>query len=152
MSTFFKMKRNGSIKLIGTVVIALVLMLVIISTFPTIKDRAADILWFLEDKAPDARILYFNVEPEPFYDDTAIKYKLDKAAEIEIKIFDQQEKVIWRKEAEYKQGVDKVVWDGKNEDGELIPLNTDYFVVLSAGKANKTQSVSRILMSPGADN
>ena len=82
--------------------------------------------------------LYQNY-PNPFNPATTIKFTLEKTEAVNIKIYDIKGALIrelMNKKA--NAGLNKIVWDGKNEHGNLVTSGI-YFYRISAGKFSQTK-------------
>jgi Leucine-rich repeat (LRR) protein/flagellar hook assembly protein FlgD len=84
--------------------------------------------------------------PNPFTTSTAISYKLNKQADVQVSIYD----ILGREVRKYNigeqtSGVHGIIWDGKNNSGQIVTTGV-YFYRLNAGKENL---VNKMILTRG---
>lgn len=83
--------------------------------------------------------------PNPFNPSTTINFTLRKSEYVQIMIYDQLGRLVKKLVDENKgKGINSVVWDGKNDAGDLVSSGI-YFYSLKAGK-NKTITRKMIVL------
>jgi hypothetical protein len=86
---------------------------------------------------PDDYALYDNY-PNPFNPETTIKYQIPEKGQVTLKIYNmigQEVRMLINEEK--NAGIYQVLWDGKNDNGQLLPngmyfyrLVSDYFIAV----------------------
>ncbi|MBN2000614.1 T9SS type A sorting domain-containing protein [candidate division KSB1 bacterium] len=65
--------------------------------------------------------MLFQNYPNPFNPITNIEYEIPKAGRVEIKIFNVTGQLIKSIKSEFQEaGVNKIIWDGKNDQGQPV--------------------------------
>ena len=84
---------------------------------------------------PDKKnnVLYQNM-PNPFSDQTVIRFNLDKASNINVNIYDITGRLVRNliRNRTYPVGTNEIIWNGANDDGSKLSNGT-YFYVLKTG-------------------
>jgi hypothetical protein len=81
-----------------------------------------------------------NNYPNPFNPVTSIPFKLNKAQNIEIRIFNALGQLIWSKKGFYREGPSIVKWDSKNKNGSLVASGI-YFYQLVTNENTETKKM-----------
>ena len=72
--------------------------------------------------------------PNPFNPTTTIQYQLPKAADVKIQIFNSMGQLVRNLEQSCQQpGNYQVIWDGRNDLGQLVPSGLYYYQIISGG-------------------
>jgi hypothetical protein len=80
----------------------------------------------------EARPFAVSVSPNPFYQNTAIKFSIGHSPEnVELKIYNSSGRLVRQWSHVQTRQSDQVVWDGKDNSGRLVPAGT-YFIALQA--------------------
>jgi hypothetical protein len=94
----------------------------------------------LDSNVPESFTLFQNY-PNPFNPETTIRYRLPSAQEVQLKIYNilgQQVKLLLDKQQ--LAGDYKVVWDGKDDRGNLMPSGV-YIYRIQAGDFEKSNKM-----------
>jgi hypothetical protein len=114
----------------------------------TFKKGISVLKSLLNSMIPNQTALLNNY-PNPFNPDTWIPYQLSEESDVSITIYDANGKIVKNLDLGHKSAGIYVTqdrsahWDGKNEAGETVASGV-YFVVLKAGKYQKTQRIVMI--------
>ncbi len=88
----------------------------------------------IEEDLPTSDI---NVYPNPFDETIAIEYSLLEASHVSIFIYDMSGKVVNKLfRGEQQAGAQKLVWDGKSEDGANVSNGLYNYSMLIDGRHN----------------
>lgn len=93
--------------------------------------------------APSAFVVHQNY-PNPFNPETEIRFALPKASQVVVSIFNVLgEKIRTLVDAPYEAGYHSVLWDGKDEYGDLV-VSGVYLYQLRAGEFSQVRKMSLI--------
>lgn len=94
-----------------------------------------------EDETIPSSFELFQSYPNPFNNTTAIKYRLQKTADVSLVIYNVLgQKVRTLVEEEKQRGAVTVIWDGKDEQGKDLSSGI-YFYRLTAGEVSQTRKM-----------
>jgi hypothetical protein len=85
--------------------------------------------------------LYQN-EPNPFVDQSVIKFTIPVYDNVEFKIYDIYGKIVYEHVAKYTTGTHTLKWDGKTNDGLALSAGTYYYQM----KSGKFTDVKRLVL------
>ncbi|MDZ7291831.1 MAG: T9SS type A sorting domain-containing protein [candidate division KSB1 bacterium] len=80
--------------------------------------------------------------PNPFNPETTIEYTLPKPSFVKLEIYDMLGQEVRTLVSKFQQaGVKSVVWDGKNNQGQLVPSGLYIYRIVADGFAQSSKSV-----------
>lgn len=98
----------------------------------------------VEDLAPTTSARLVAGSPNPFRDATSIEYRLDQATPVQLSIYDVQGRLVRTLvERDAPAGVNRVVWDGKDDAGRAVPSGS-YGAVLRTSEGEESRHLTRI--------
>lgn len=94
-----------------------------------------------DDTAVPANSWLIGNYPNPFNPETTIEYFTEKAAPVQITIYNQKGQVVRKLEAEAEaKGTHSIVWDGTDDRGQSVGSGVYYYHMLS-GKYSSTRKM-----------
>jgi hypothetical protein len=78
--------------------------------------------------------------PNPFNPETTIRFRMDKSAPAELTIYNEKGQVVKTINTITTQGINSVVWDGKDLSGKQVSSGV-YFFRLKSGSYSSTKKM-----------
>jgi hypothetical protein len=98
----------------------------------------------VEDLAPQGVARLAAGSPNPFRETTAIEYSLDRSVPVQLSVYDVQGRLVRSLvEQQGSVGTNRVVWDGRDDAGRLVPSGS-YNTVLRTPQGDASQHLIRI--------
>ncbi len=91
---------------------------------------------------PTQQILNMKVYPNPFRHGTRLEFNLTKSLPVEINVLDLKGRLVTKQYQQSKTGLNDWEWDGKDEQGQMLPTGV-YFI---KAKTASSQSVRKAVL------
>lgn len=84
--------------------------------------------------------LNLNCHPNPFAENIKIEFSLKRNTDASIEIFNNLGEVVYSNKSNFNLGLNQLIWDGKNPNGNRLPAGT-YYLKLFADEGFETKKL-----------